>query len=208
MCITLPTDLYHLNTLQFPQLFLIFPFMTTSPLSLLPEYSEKAYRQDYSSQPEIEGVKHLDIRNFLNEEGDFSELFRFDESGHLEIMPDFQLRQVNRTTIFPQAIKAWHFHHKQDEIWYVPPCYQLTLGLWDLREDSPTKNMKKKIQLGGGASKAVFIPRGVGHGVANFSAHNGQLFYFVSQQFNANEPDEMRLHWNEAGAEFWTPERD
>ena len=182
--------------------------MPTQQLALLPDISEKIYTQNYSSQPEIEGVQSFDVKNFLNEEGDFSELLRLNESGHLEIMPDFQLRQVNRTTLFPSSIKAWHFHHGQDEMWYVPPFFQITLGLWDIREQSATKNVKKKIQLGGGTSKLVFIPRGVAHGAANFSNQNAQLFYFVSAQFNSQDPDEMRLPWDTAGADFWQPERD
>lgn len=182
--------------------------MSTQSFSLLPDVSDKTYAQDYSSQPQIEGVKVIELKNFLNEEGDFSEILRLDDSGHLEVMPEFQLRQINRTTIFPQAVKAWHFHYNQDEMWYVPQCYQLTVGLWDIREDSISKNLKKKIQLGGGSSKIVFIPRGVAHGMKNFSTQSAQLFYFVSQQFDSQNPDEMRLPWNASGEEFWQAERD
>ena len=182
--------------------------MTNLPFELLPEMVNQVFQQDYSNHPEIEGVKTIDISNFLSDEGDFSELFRLDEKGHLEMFPDFQLRQINRTLLFANSIKAWHVHAKQDEIWYLPPQHHLVVGLWDLRKNSSTANVKRKIILGGGSSRAIFIPKGVAHGSANFSSLPVQLYYFVNLQFNQKNPDEMRLHWDALGADFWTPERD
>ena len=64
-----------------------------------------------------------------------------------------------------------------------------------------------RVTLGAGTSKLVYIPRGVGHGVHNISNKEGTVIYFVNQQFNLDDPDERRLAWDAAGAEFWVPER-
>lgn len=175
---------------------------------LIPDAQDITFIQDYTPRVNIEGTKIIDMKVSVGEEGDFSELFRLNEQGKLEIVPDFQLRQINRTNLFAGSIKAWHVHFKQDEIWYLPPIYQLTVGLWDLRKDSPTAGQKYKLILGGGQSRAIYIPHGVAHGSANYSSENVQLFYFVNQQFNMQEPDEYRLHWDAASADFWKPERD
>lgn len=180
----------------------------TNSYTLSSDLTSKAYAQEYASKPQIDGVQHFPLKSSVTDEGDFSELLRLDEAGHLEVMPTFQLRQINRTTLFPKTIKAWHFHYNQDELWYVPPAHQLTIGLWDVREESPTKGLSQKITLGGGASKLLFIPRGVAHGLTNYSAQNVELFYFVSNQFNPTSPDEQRLPWDANSAEFWSPERD
>jgi len=168
----------------------------------------QAYTQEYSAKPQIEGLQFLTLKTSVTDEGDFGEVLRLNETGQLEIMPSFQLRQINRTTLFPKTIKAWHFHYHQDEIWYVPPAQQLTIGLWDVREGSRSTGLSQKITLGGGSSRLLFIPRGVAHGLTNYSAQNVELFYFVSNQFNPSAPDEHRLPWDANGAAFWAPERD
>lgn len=170
--------------------------------------ASKAYVQEYSPKQQIEGIQILNIKTSVADEGDFGEIIRLNETGQLEIMPSFQLRQINRTTLFPKTIKAWHFHFNQDEIWYVPPGDQLTIGIWDVREGSVSMGVSQKVTLGGGNSRLLFIPRGVAHGLTNYSAKNVELYYFVSNHFNPNSPDEHRLPWDANGAAFWAPERD
>ena len=81
------------------------------------------------------------------------------------------------------------------------------LGLWDVRESSSTKDFKMKIILGSGHSKLVYIPRGVAHGVTNKSTGTGTVYYFINQQFDMKDPDERRLAWDAAGADFWEIEK-
>ena len=169
---------------------------------------DKVYAQDYSPKPTIEGVKILKLKNFVGENGDFSELIRLAPNGESELLPGFFLRQVNRSKQYTKAIKAWHLHYNQDEMWYVPPDEHLLLGLWDVREQSQTKGVTQKIPLGGGNSIAVYIPRGVAHGAANFSGKKANVYYFVNNQFDPKNPDEHRLPWDAAGAQFWEPPKE
>ena len=164
--------------------------------------------QDYSKKPVIDGVKIVDVKNFVGEDGDFSELFRINENGEVDNFPGFKIAQINRSKLIPGAIKAWHLHFNQDEIWHVVPSNRLVVGLWDVRANSATNNVSMKIVLGGGISKLLYIPRGVAHGCANFTKKDAELFYFVSNQFDINNPDEKRFKWDENGADFWTPTRE
>lgn len=172
-----------------------------------PDYKGKIYIQDYSKKTVIEGVKLIDLKNHAGEEGDFSEIVRV-KDGELEQLPGFKIAQVNRASMIPHSVKAWHLHLKQDEIWYVLPSGHLLVGLWDLRKDSGTKEVTMRLVLGGGASQLLLIPKGVAHGAANFSNKPSELFYIVNQVFDINNPDEMRISWNTKGEDFWRPQKD
>ena len=168
----------------------------------------KIYTEDYSPKELINGVKVIQLKRAVGEEGDFSELMRFDGKGESETFSGFHIAQLNYSTQFPGSIKAWHMHLDQDEIWYVPQHSQLLAGLWDIRKDSKTKGMTNRVTLGGGSNKMLYIPRGVAHGAVNFSKKLGIILYFVTEHFNKEKPDEHRIAWDALGSDFWKPERD
>lgn len=172
------------------------------------KFKEKVYVQDYSKKPTIEGLKIVEIKNFVGEDGDFSEIIRLDENGSIEGFEGFKLAQVNRTKMLPGVIKAWHLHLGQDEFWYVTPSSHLLAGFLDLRKNSSTKGIDMRIPMGGGKSQLIFIPKGVAHGCANVSKKPATMLYFVDQKFNINNPDEQRLSWDILGKDYWQPKRD
>lgn len=168
------------------------------------KFRTKVFVQDYSKKSVIEGIVVKEIRNMTGEDGDFSELLRLNPAGEAEGYPGFQVRQINRSKMMPGAIKAWHLHFKQDEIQTVNPEDHLIIGLWDVREKSPTKGMTMKLVFGGGKAHHVFIPRGVAHGYMNVSKDPATILYFVSEQFNLEDVDERRLPWDSVKG-FWDP---
>lgn len=161
------------------------------------------YVQDYSAKSAIDGVKIIPVKNFVGEDGDFSEVLRLGQNGEIADLPDFKIAQINRSRLTPRSIKAWHIHLNQDDLWYLPPSNTLFVGLWDLRKNSPTHDTTMRITLGAGQSNLLFIPKGVAHGMKNTSKKDINLFYFVNQQFNLQDPDEKRLKWDAKGADFW-----
>lgn len=177
------------------------------PLSLndlAPEYRNLARPQEYGKKPVIEGVQILEAKHFITEDGSFSEIVRLKENGELEIegMPPFQLRQINYSEAIPGTTKAWHFHLKQDEIWYVEPRGRLIVGLLDLRNGSKNKGEVIRLILGGGRARLLYIPRGVAHGLANRSQETVGMVYLVNNQFDGT--DEWLLPpETEVGEDFW-----
>ena len=167
----------------------------------------KIYIQDYSAKPTIEGVKIIPVKNYVSEDGDFSEIIRM-ENGKVAGIESFELVQMNRSKLLPGSIKGWHIHFEQEDIFYLPPSNSLLVGLWDLRKNSKTNGISMKITLGAGQSSLLYIPRGVAHGMANVSNQEIELFYFVNKQFDFKNPDERRLSWNALGTDFWEPKRD
>jgi dTDP-4-dehydrorhamnose 3,5-epimerase len=174
---------------------------------IMPEVKDQIFVQDYSKKPVIDGVKIIDVKQFTGEDGTFEDLIRLNDQGYLEAFPDFQLKQVNRSKILPKSIKAWHIHLQQEDIWYISPEDHMILGLWDVRKNSPTKDIKMRVIMGVHKSKLVYIPRGVAHGVINIASKSGIILYFVNAQFNPQNPDEKRLPWDKAGKEFWEIEK-
>jgi len=181
------------------------------PLSLedlAPKYRNLAERQKYEKKIEIEDVRILEAKHFITEDGTFSEIVRLKEGGELEIegIPSFALRQVNYSEAIPGTTKAWHFHLKQDEIWYVESRGRLIVGLLDLRENSETKGEVMRLILGGGRARLLYIPRGVAHGLANRSQKTVGMVYLVNKQFDGT--DEWRLPPDtKVGNDFWEIQR-
>lgn len=167
------------------------------------EYKEKIKIQDYSKVPQIDGVKIWDLKNFSAEDGFLCEVARFTDSGVIETVNEFQLRQINFSKVMPGAIKAWHLHFKQFDLWYIPPDGVLSVGLADVRKSSATNGVQMKLVMGAGKSQLILIPPGVAHGYANLTNEPLYVFYFVSEQFNLNSPDERRLPWDVFGEDFW-----
>jgi dTDP-4-dehydrorhamnose 3,5-epimerase len=103
----------------------------------------------------------------------------------------------------PGVIKAYHLHQKQEDLWFVPPAHRLLANLHDLREDSPTFDAHMRVALGGGIAQLLRIPAGVAHGIKNCYSSPMILIYATSEKFNAQQPDELRLAWDEFGADVW-----
>jgi len=174
---------------------------------ILTKLQNAVFVQDYSKKPLIEGVKIVEVKRMAGEDGTFEDLLRLDETGHLELFPEIQVRQINRSKLLPGSVKAWHLHFNQEDVWYVAPEDHMILGLWDTREKSPTKEKTMKVVMGNGTSKLVVVPRGVAHGVVNVARKAGSILYFVNNQYKISDADERRLKWDALGAAFWEIEK-
>jgi dTDP-4-dehydrorhamnose 3,5-epimerase len=160
--------------------------------------------QDYSPATPIQGVEIVELKRFSDDGGSFTELGRLDRGLHAAF-PGFEVRQVNYTEMDPGAIKAFHLHRRQTDVWFVPPDDKMLLVLLDVRADSATRNVHRRLVLGDNASRLVRIPPGVAHGVKNLAASRGRIIYFVDLAFSPapDQCDEGRLPWDFAGPEIW-----
>jgi dTDP-4-dehydrorhamnose 3,5-epimerase len=160
--------------------------------------------QHYGSAPDINGVEVVPLKRFHDDGGAFTELGRLHGGLHAAF-PGFEVKQVNYGELDPGTIKAFHVHRRQTDVWFVPPDDKMLLVLLDVRADSRTTNVQRRLVLGDGASQLVKIPPGVAHGVKNLAHARGRIIYFVDAHFSP-EPeacDEGRLPWDFAGATIW-----
>ncbi|MEO7718794.1 MAG: dTDP-4-dehydrorhamnose 3,5-epimerase family protein [Capsulimonas sp.] len=177
--------------------------MTLAPSDLGPEFRDMVTTQQYDPAPRIDGIRLIDLRLMSDDGGSFAELVRLDEEGNLEGVPGFKVRQSSYSLMLPGAIKAFHLHYNQEDVWFVPPTDRILVGLIDARKDSPSYNVRMRIAMGGGKTQLLYIPRGVAHGAANLTAQPAVIFYYVNQHFSLADPDERRLPWDAGGKDFW-----
>jgi dTDP-4-dehydrorhamnose 3,5-epimerase len=164
--------------------------------------------QDYRPRRSIEGLVLVPLKRFNDDGGSMSELARLDD-GLVQDLPGFQARQINYSVMEPLAIKAFHLHRRQTDVWFVPPSDKILLVVADVRAGSPTEGLVQRIVLGDGNSRLVRIPPGVAHGARNLRpAAPGVIVYFVDLHFSVDEQcDEGRLPWDHFGAQVWDVER-
>jgi dTDP-4-dehydrorhamnose 3,5-epimerase len=160
--------------------------------------------QDYARKPSIDGVQIVPLRRFNDDGGAITELGRLTNGAHAQL-EGFEVKQVNYSEVEPGAIKAYHMHHRQTDVWYVPPCDKLLLVLHDVRRGSRTEGATMRFVLGDGNSALVRIPPGVAHGTRNLARQVGRIIYMVDVQFSVepSQCDEGRLPWDFLGAEIW-----
>ena len=165
--------------------------------------------QDYGPRPQIEGLEIIDLRRFNDDGGAMTELARLSD-GKLAGVEGFVARQVNYSTMDPQAIKAFHLHDRQTDVWYVPPSDKLLLCVGDVRAGSPSEGVVQRIVLG----RRELPPRA--HPARAWptarrtcaSTATSAIIYFVDVQFSVGEDcDEGRLPWDHFGTEIWDVER-
>ncbi len=126
-------------------------------------------------------IVHKDCR------GDFREIIRESEG----IMP--QIKQISVGRTLPGIIKAFHWHKKQDDIFYVFNG-NIQLVLYDQRENSPTYGKIQEILLGKSFDpEIIFIPRGVLHGYKTLEGKEAEVLYLTNNEYNSLDPDEQRV---------------
>jgi dTDP-4-dehydrorhamnose 3,5-epimerase len=120
------------------------------------------------------------------EPGIFMEVLRDDD----KLMKKFG--QSNFTIAYEGTIKAFHAHKYQDDLWFLATG-RAAIVLYDKRKDSPTYGQTEVVYGGKDDYKLVCIPVGVVHGYKVVSKEPCLLFYHVTEAYNREEPDEIRI---------------
>lgn len=146
---------------------------------------------------------HADIPDtdeVLSQPGFLMEVLRDDEN----LLKKFG--QTTFTVAYQGTIKAFHYHDKQDDLWFVATGKAMVV-LHDLRKDSPTYRQTQIIYAGEGDYKLIVIPVGVAHGYKVLSTEPVLLFYHTTESYNASNPDEKRIAFNDEKIGFdWKSE--
>lgn len=173
-------------------------------MDLSPDVKRAFHVQSYGPAPSIDGVELIELKRFADDGGTMMELARLAD-GRPQAFAGFTLKQINYSELAPGAIKAFHLHLRQTDIWFVPPGDRMLVVLVDVRQGSKTEGTKVRLVLGHGAARMLRIPPGVAHGVRNLGETTGRIVYFTDVHFSP-EPaacDEGRLPWDYAGRDIW-----
>ena len=148
----------------------------------------------------IADVQCKPLQVFGDDRGIFMEILR-------ETDPFYtRFGQSNFSITYPGVVKAWHFHYKQDDLWFIVSG-MAQIGLHDLRDDSPTRGQTDAFYLGEHSRALLFIPRGVAHGYRVLGSQPMSLVYYTTGVYDPT--DELRRPWNdpEIGFEWSTVNR-
>jgi dTDP-4-dehydrorhamnose 3,5-epimerase len=134
----------------------------------------------------IDGVAARSAKVIPDERGRLGEIMRADD----EWFEKFG--QVYFTTTYPGVVKAWHYHKKQTDHFYVVRG-TVKVALYDGREDKKTKGVVNELYLGEHNPGLLRIPPGVCHGWMCVSKTEAYIVNVVSEMYNYEQPDEFRI---------------
>lgn len=142
----------------------------------------------------IEGIEFKNLKTNTDSRGYFREVIRKTDDFFSE-----GFGQWSHSLMYTGVTKAWHFHHKQTDWWYVCSGV-LRVGLCDMRKDSSTYKQTMDFLMGDNqASKVLKIPPGIAHGCQTVQGPVN-LFYVTSHVYDPS--DEIRIPYNSPDIDF------
>ncbi|KKQ79195.1 MAG: dTDP-4-dehydrorhamnose 3 5-epimerase-like protein [Parcubacteria group bacterium GW2011_GWC2_38_7] len=143
----------------------------------------------------INGVALKQMKRWCDDRGFFCEVIKFGEETFHEV------KQTSYTETLPGVIKAFHWHKKQWDVWFVLKGVAQVV-LYDCREDSSTKGETQVIVCGEDNPVLISIPPGVAHGYRVLGNTRVGLLYHTSEAYDPKEPDELRIDFNDPKINF------
>jgi dTDP-4-dehydrorhamnose 3,5-epimerase len=136
----------------------------------------------------IDGLKIVNLREFPDERGIFSEIFRREWFPQVS----WERLQSNRSVSKANVLRGLHYHFHQVDYWYVPQG-KIRAALFDLRPSSPTYQAAQTLEMGEENNLGLFIPVGVAHGF--YAVTDCTLIYYVNNYYDSS--DEFGVAWND-----------
>ena len=147
---------------------------------------------------QIAGVKVKPLVRHPDDRGFFEEILRDDD----DLLRRFG--QASLSMSYPGVIKAFHYHERQDDLWFFP-VGSAQVVLYDGRSASPTKGVTQVLYPGEDNPLLIVIPVGVVHGYRVLGSKPLMIVYFTTESYQPDHPDEKRLDWNDPTIGFdWT----
>lgn len=147
---------------------------------------------------QIDGVVIKELVRHPDDRGFFEEILR-DDDGLLR-----RFGQASLSMTYPGVIKAFHYHERQDDLWFFP-VGSAQVVLYDMRKDSLTEGITQVIYTGEDLPRLIVIPVGVVHGYRVLGEKRLMIVYFTTESYVGSDPDEKRLAFNDATIGFdWT----
>ncbi|MEJ2148015.1 MAG: dTDP-4-dehydrorhamnose 3,5-epimerase family protein [Chloroflexota bacterium] len=138
----------------------------------------------------IDGVLIKKLVTYPDDRGYLREVLREDDN----LMAQFGQTVVTKT--YPGVIKAFHWHQRQDDLWYVA-AGMARVVLFDRRPDSPTVGETQVVYAGEDNPVLILIPAGIAHGYQVLGDRPVLLFYTVTQCYDPADPDEERIPYDD-----------
>ena len=143
----------------------------------------------------IDGVVVKHARVHGDDRGFLMEVVRDDEPVFREV------KQTTFTVSYPGVIKAFHWHRRQWDIWFVSTG-MVQAVLYDLREGAPSCGQTEVWYMGDRNPLVIAIPPSVAHGYRVLGAEPAALFYHTTERYDPAAPDEERIPFDDPRIAF------
>lgn len=143
----------------------------------------------------IDGVKVKQLVRHLDDRGFFQEILRDDEG----LLTRFGQASMSKT--YPGVIKAFHYHEKQDDLWFFPSG-NAQVVLHDLRPESPTYRQTDVFYMGEDNPILLLVPHLVAHGYRALGEEHAVIIYFTTEHYDPKDPDEKRISYDDPSIGF------
>ncbi|MCX7784821.1 MAG: dTDP-4-dehydrorhamnose 3,5-epimerase family protein [candidate division WOR-3 bacterium] len=134
----------------------------------------------------IQGVEIKKLRVIPDERGLVMEILRADDSFFQKF------GQVYLSMVYPNVIKAWHYHKIQTDHFAVIKGMAKVV-LYDQRPNSTTYKEINEFFLGEHNPCLVVIPPLVVHGMKGIGIEPAYLINCPTETYNYQQPDEYRI---------------
>ncbi len=141
------------------------------------------------------GVRLVPLTPHPDERGVFTELFR--ASWDVGVTPS----QWNAVSSRENVLRGVHVHVRHTD-YLTLAVGRATIGLHDLRPESPTEGLGTTVELDSESPAALVIPVGVAHGFY-FHTDRSVHVYAVSHEFDP--ADELGCRWDDPELEIAWP---
>lgn len=146
----------------------------------------------------FEGVSIKKLIRHSDDRGFFMEILREDDN----LLKRFGQASLSKS--YPGVIKAFHYHKRQDDLWFFPSG-NVQVVIYDLREESSTYGETDVFYLGEDNPTLLLIPKGVAHGYRVLGSEPAIILYFTTESYQKVSPDEFRIPWDDPKIGFdWT----
>lgn len=144
----------------------------------------------------INGVVVSQLNTHPDDRGFFREISRFQDSPLQECL------QLSATMSYAGVIKAFHYHKKQNDLWYCAKG-MIQAVLYDRRPESASYKETQVVVMGEHTPVTLFIPKGVVHGYKVLGAEPSLVIYATDQVYDPK--DELRIPHDDSTIGFdWT----
>jgi len=144
----------------------------------------------------LPGVSVHDIDKRLDERGFFAKIVRNDWK---DFLGDDRIMQANVSLSYPGMIRAWHRHKRGQVDYLIELGGTMKICAYDGKEGSPTKGHLDEIIASEEKLQLVRVPGHYWHGTKTLGVKPSLTLYFVSDLYDAKDPDEERRAWNDPG---------
>ena len=129
----------------------------------------------------IDGVKIIRLQQFVDERGKIMHMLKATDEHFIAF------GEIYFSCAWPGTVKAWHVHQTMT-VNNAVISGRAKLVMYDMREDSATRNELQEVYLGEDNYLLVQIPPGIANG---YKAYGDKMVILANAATEPHDPDEM-----------------